>query len=47
MILVQNSYYDRMDPAGPKSRVFIYIFPRFLPNKDEYGILDLGHDFYV
>ena len=28
--------------AGPESIVFIYIFFRFLPNKDGSGILDLG-----
>ena len=34
-----------MDPAGPRSIVFVYIFPRFLPNKDGSGILDLGRQY--
>ena len=37
----------RMDPAGPESIVFVYIFPLFLPNKDGSGILQLGHIFEV
>ena len=31
-----------MDPAGPESIVFVYIFLQFLPNKDGSGILQLG-----
>ena len=34
-----------MDPAGPESIVFVYIFPQFLPNKDGSGILQLGRHY--
>ena len=34
-----------MDPAGPESIVFVYIFLQFLPNKDGSGLLQLGQHF--
>ena len=43
---VKFIYYDRMDPAGPESIVFVYIFLQFLPNKDGSGILQLGPECY-